>query len=115
MLQETDKETAIERIKRLRAEADKLLKDAKSEALTRAQEAVAELNSLGFRYALSDGISSRGKAKRPRSSLPPKFRHPTDHTLTWAGKGKMPLWMQELIDAGSATGKDAFLNPERTS
>ena len=28
--------------------------------------------------------------------VPIKYRHPTDHGLEWTGRGKTPLWIQEL-------------------
>ena len=59
-------ETARGQIKKLRAERQKLLTQAK-EALAKAQEGVAELNNLGFRYELQE-IGFREKKKDKRSS-----------------------------------------------
>lgn len=44
--------TIIERIQQLEAEKQKLLSQAKDEALANAKRAVAELNSLGYHYRL---------------------------------------------------------------
>jgi DNA-binding protein H-NS len=114
MLQEMEmaKESAIDRIKKLDAERAKIFEEAKNEALTKAQEGVEELNSLGFHFTLTDG-AARKKGKRTRSGLPPKFRHPSNPSLTWAGKGRTPLWMTELIEKGEGKDKEDFLNPER--
>jgi DNA-binding protein H-NS len=30
----------------------------------------------------------------------PKFRHPDDPNLTWSGRGKTPLWVKALMEAG---------------
>jgi hypothetical protein len=43
----------IARIKELDAEKSKLIESAKSEALERAKQAVADLNALGFAYSLA--------------------------------------------------------------
>jgi hypothetical protein len=51
----------IARIKELDAERTKLIDGAKKEALARAQQAVADLNALGFRYTLSLGEAPRKK------------------------------------------------------
>jgi DNA-binding protein H-NS len=114
MLQETEmtKESAIDRIKKLDAERAKIFEEAKSEALSKAREGVEELNSLGFHFTLADG-AVRKKGKRTKSDSPPKFRHPTDPSLTWAGKGRTPLWMTELIEKGEGKAKEDFLNPDR--
>jgi ribosomal protein L37E len=52
--------SAIQRIKELDAERSKLLEQAKEEALRKANEAVAELNALGFNYQLT--IAKRRKS-----------------------------------------------------
>lgn len=44
-----------DKLKKLDAEKDKLLKDAKQEALDTAKEAIATLNELGFNYQLVEG------------------------------------------------------------
>ena len=109
---EIAKETAIDRIKKLDAERATIFEEAKNEALTKAQEGVEELNSLGFHFTLTDG-AVRKKGKRTKSDLPPKFRHPTNPSLTWAGKGRKPVWMTELIEKGEGKAKEDFLNPDR--
>ncbi len=37
---------------------------------------------------------------RPRGKVAPKYRHPTDPTLTWTGRGQMPRWLRELVEQG---------------
>jgi hypothetical protein len=63
---------AIARIKELDAERTKLLDDAKKEALARAQQAVSDLNALGFAYSLAQGsVGKRArKAAGPRGGIP---------------------------------------------
>lgn len=34
------------------------------------------------------------------TELPPKYRHPGDPTLTWAGRGMMPKWLKQLLKEG---------------
>jgi hypothetical protein len=47
--------TVLEKLKELDAQRDQLMSDAKKDALTRAEEAVSELNALGFHYYLGEG------------------------------------------------------------
>lgn len=50
-----EKPSALEKVRSLRAQADKLMADAKAEAIEKAEKAVAELNELGFTYRLIEG------------------------------------------------------------
>lgn len=38
--------------------------------------------------------------KKPSQPRVPKYRHPTDPTLTWTGKGKKPQWIADWIQDG---------------
>jgi hypothetical protein len=63
---------ALERIRKLDQERSELIDAAKAEALRVAQEAVANLNALGFPYVLTEGgapkKSSKAAAVKTRSS-----------------------------------------------
>lgn len=52
----------IEQIKELDAQKQKLMEKAKSEALTRAENAIQELNDLGFNYRIVEGAAPSQKA-----------------------------------------------------
>lgn len=39
---------------------------------------------------------------RPKQTVPPKYRHPTDETKTWTGRGNRPRWVEELIGQGTS-------------
>jgi hypothetical protein len=54
----------VARIKELDAERTKLLDDAKKEALARAQQAIGDLNALGFAYSLGQGSVARKAVRR---------------------------------------------------
>ncbi len=41
------------------------------------------------------------------NKVPMKYRHPSDSSIEWSGRGKMPLWMKDLIEQGAA--KEDFL------
>lgn len=42
-----------------------------------------------------------GKLKPKPEMLPPKYADPSDPSRTWSGKGRMPGWLQQRIDAGA--------------
>ena len=61
----------LEKLKELDAQRGQLLLDAKRDALTRAEEAVSELNALGFHYYLGEGEARptpKGRSKQPVSA-----------------------------------------------
>lgn len=62
----SEKTSALEKVRALREEADKLMEEAKAEALEKAEKAIADLNSLGLTYRLSEGeeLHAHGHAKR---------------------------------------------------
>jgi len=53
--------TALEQIRKLDEQRGKLLDNAKAESLLRVQEAIDELNKLGFSYSLSENGRGRGR------------------------------------------------------
>jgi DNA-binding protein H-NS len=43
----------------------------------------------------------RGRTPRPAAgAVSPKFRHPENAALTWAGRGKRPQWINEWLASG---------------
>ncbi|WP_080962463.1 H-NS family nucleoid-associated regulatory protein [Chromobacterium subtsugae] len=63
--------------------------EAKSKILELAKFHGLSLDDL-FKQAES-------KVKKPVEA---KYRHPADVSLTWSGRGRKPLWVQELLDQG---------------
>jgi hypothetical protein len=58
-------QSALDKIKQLRAEEAKLISEARREALAKAEEAIKELNDLGFHFRLVEG-QTRAGADGPR-------------------------------------------------
>lgn len=40
------------------------------------------------------------KAKTTRAKVPPKYRNPANAEETWTGRGRSPVWVKALQDAG---------------
>ena len=68
--------TVLEKLKELDAQRDQLLSDAMQDALTRAEEAVSELNALGFHYYLGEGEE---RPMPPRRSKQPVATKSAQH------------------------------------
>ena len=66
----------LEKLKELDTQRDQLLSDAKRDALTRAEEAVSELNALGFHYYLGEGEARptpKRRSKQPVSAKSARY------------------------------------------
>jgi len=57
----------------------------------------SRLNQLG-RYEIAPTQSSR----RHYPKVHPKFQNPADPTQTWAGRGKTPRWVTQMLKAGKS-------------
>jgi hypothetical protein len=97
----------ITRIKELEAEKSKLIESAKSEALARAKQAVADLNALGFRYSLTQGEGKgRNGARKMQAEKPCRicgFRTNPPHDARkhrFSKAKKRPFNAKELTDLG---------------
>jgi DNA-binding protein H-NS len=77
----------------------KIVKIAKDSGVGAAEIAAA------LKGASAGKTKSRRAAKATRSTkgtkVAPKFRNPANSAQTWTGRGKMPLWVKALSDAGT--------------
>lgn len=100
-------DNAIQRIKQLDQERASLLASAKKEALTRATQAIDELNTLGFNYQLVENAKQRNrKVTRTIKDAPcPVCQFKTDppHDARGhrsQGKRKKPFTPAQLKELG---------------
>ncbi len=65
---------------------------------------VAKRHGFSLDELLSVGASARKPAQKRRSDagrkVPPKYRHPSDPSKLWTGRGRSPKWVLEAIDSG---------------
>jgi hypothetical protein len=71
-----EKQTALQQIKKLDEERAKLLESAKADALARAEEAINELNALGFDYELVEPVRETARKTRTVRKAPAPDHHP---------------------------------------
>ena len=88
---------SVEEIKALQDKLEDSLKEREAAELqdivSKIQDLVA-ISSYEMQEVLS--ILQEGlEAKKVR------YQHPTDSKLTWSGRGRMPLWLHELIEDGN--------------
>ena len=64
---------------------------------TQKRELEDRLRQLG---AVAAADLAKDQSRRPYPPVPPKYRNPAEPHQTWSGRGKRPLWVTELLDAG---------------
>jgi len=100
--------TTLEQLKSLDNQRSKLLEGAKTEAMEKVREALADLNLLGFHYEISEGGKSARRSVRERKDEPCpicKFKTTPPHDgrrHRSQGAKKKPFTNQELAQFGFA-------------
>ncbi len=79
--------------------------EKRSEKLKAIQEVKQLASSKGIDLQdLVEEISAKTKVKvktgKIRPSVPVKYRHPKNDSLTWTGRGKRPNWFREALNEG---------------
>jgi len=91
------------------AELQKVLEDTRrlleEKRKKRQEEVKRQIIELADSVGLEVSFRVKGESReirpvRRRSKAAPKYRHPTDPTLTWSGRGQMPRWLRDLVNQG---------------
>ena len=86
--------------------AEAVVAEIKREIRCRAKDELAKVNARAAelaKFVSSDAEADQAKDIAPvkkANSGAPKYRHPSDDSVTWTGRGKKPKWMQEWIMEG---------------
>ena len=82
-----------------RDQLDAVIKARQTEAL---QDLHTELTHKAqqFGVTLEDVLQHAGKPHRAKRNIAPKYRDPENPQNTWAGRGRLPAWLQTHLDAG---------------
>lgn len=84
------------------------------EARTAQVQAVKEKIEALLRHgglSLQDIFPSRGKkvAKGKTGSVAPKYRDPSDPSVTWSGRGRQPAWFVKALKRRGVTEADLLI------
>lgn len=72
----------------------------RAETLATAKEKLAMVASeMGLSLAEIFG-QEVVKGRKNKVAVAAKYRHPENHDLTWSGRGRMPMWLKEQVNAG---------------
>lgn len=75
-----------------------VLKQQQAAEQAEAREKILELAKS---YGLSlDDVLSNVAAVIARKPVAAKYRNPNDASQSWTGRGRKPVWMQDLLDEG---------------
>ncbi|MEE9363077.1 MAG: H-NS histone family protein [Cellulophaga sp.] len=68
--------------------------------ITEKAELLEKMNALASEsgFTLDELIGKN--SKQSKNSVKIKYRHPSNASLTWTGRGRTPKWVNELIASG---------------
>lgn len=107
----------------LRHTIDNQLEKLRKNKLVEAQEEIQRIASrLGYnspqalleatQNAKAPTKSTKATTKEPvRRTATPKYYNPNNKSQTWSGRGKVPIWLNNLVKDGNAKLED-FLIPQ---
>lgn len=76
--------------KQLKIKEQKDMNDARAQILEIAQRAGVSLKDL----------IGNGAPAKVKQTVAVKYRHPTEPTLQWSGRGRQPKWVKEWLESG---------------
>lgn len=86
---------SLRELRDLRSKVDRMISSyedrKRREAVAAAEEAARE---YGFSLAELTGNKRRG------GIVAPKYANPSDPSMTWTGRGRRPLWVQDQLNQG---------------
>jgi len=82
-----------------------LQEQIKQEVKKREHEDVAKAREQILAIAQKVGIPLKdimGSEVRVKAAVAVRYRHPTDLSLQWTGRGRQPKWVKDWVDSGKA-------------
>jgi len=88
-------------VNELQAVIENAEKALKNKLVNHRKEVIAQIKELAASVDLTVEISeAKRSSTRAGAKVAIKYRHPSDETKTWTGRGMMPKWLKELTDSG---------------
>ncbi|MEQ1621888.1 MAG: H-NS histone family protein [Methylococcales bacterium] len=90
-LSETELQSVIEN-------AEKALREKQT---FKRKEVITQIKELAASIGVSvEILESEKKSVRKGAKVAAKYRNPNEPEKTWTGRGMMPKWLKEFLDAG---------------
>jgi len=106
----TTVEAQLAKIRKAKADLDKkekaLLNRTQGKVIAKIVQLAKDngITASQISDALKEGKPAKAKSapkKAARTKVAPKYRNPANAEQTWTGRGRAPLWVQELKNAGT--------------
>ncbi|MBA4707571.1 H-NS histone family protein [Aquitalea aquatica] len=81
----------------LKSDVENEIKRRESEEKSKAKKQIIEL-AKAYGLSVEEVLGKVGAVVR--KPVEAKYRHPESAELTWTGRGRKPVWVQELLAAG---------------
>ncbi|SFI22353.1 nucleoid protein H-NS [Collimonas sp. OK307] len=66
------------------------------------QKVLAIAQSAGIPLDELMGLQAKSKSRAVKAKVAVRYRHPSDASLQWTGRGRQPKWVQEWVAIGKA-------------
>lgn len=87
-----------QQLRELQGEIERELRKRRREEVRQAQRELRDVAER-FGFSLSELVPGQAAATGARVV---RFRHPTDESKTWSGRGRKPHWIKEWEEAGKS-------------
>lgn len=82
----------------LKADVENEIKRREVEEKSKAKKQIIEL-ARAYGLSVEEVL---GKVNATRKPVEAKYRHPVSPELTWTGRGRKPVWVQEWLASGKS-------------
>lgn len=88
-------------LRTLESQVQEALKTHNYLAISKAREQILHIaQSVGL--TVSDILSTKAPKRAKSAPAAVKYRNPADASQTWTGRGRQPLWIKALLEAGKS-------------
>lgn len=80
----------------LKADVEAEIRRRESEEKAKAKKQIVEL-ARAYGLSVEEVLGKTGSTRKPVEA---KYRNPADPDVTWTGRGRKPVWVQQLLASG---------------
>ena len=94
---------SVAELRALQDQVKQVLKDREHEEQEKAREQILAIaQSAGISLQELLGAQSRVKHSPSKAKVAVRYRHPSDASLQWTGRGRQPKWVQDWVASGQS-------------
>jgi len=94
---------SVAELRALQDQVKQALKDREHEEQAKAREQILAIaQSAGISLQELLGTQSRVKNATSKAKVAVRYRHPSDASLQWTGRGRQPKWIQDWVASGQS-------------